>query len=140
MITGIYFDEDTRSFSTDGTKAPSKIWEHLKKHEGKYITGAASAVGGTSGALIAKNAAKKEALRRGLEPGTPEYKKFVRNRVMVGATAGTATGVVGSVAGHGVVNLMKNNKAHKAAGTKAAKGENWGKMKKGMKVWKAKQA
>jgi hypothetical protein len=53
------------------------------------------AVGGAAGAGIGFIAARRAAQKKGLQPGTPEYKKFIAKYTAGGAVAGTAVGAVG---------------------------------------------
>lgn len=72
------------------------------------------ALGTAAGAGVGFIAARRAAKKKGLQPGTPEYKKFVAKYTAGGAAAGAATGAVG---GH--FNNRKWATGGKVAGYKA---------------------
>lgn len=104
-MSAIIFDEELRQFSvvddegyviSDETfsghaggavklgYAAGRVGKHIMNNKRAYMD-----VGGTAvGALGARAIAKKMALKRGLEPGTPEYKAFVNKMTAGGAAAG----------------------------------------------------
>jgi hypothetical protein len=115
MILGIYFDESTRSFSTIEDREFGEKLDKLKGHLGNnsraYIGAASGLVGGAGGALIARAKAKKAAEEAGLQPGTPEYKKFMAKRMAAGAGIGIVAGVGASELGHLGTRAVKGYKS-----------------------------
>lgn len=120
----VIFDQETRSFSAIDTREFGEKWKNFRTDHGTAMINTASGiVGAGAGTMIAKAKAKKKAEDMGLEPGTPEYKKFVRHQMLkggaIGAGAGLATGVVGQAGYHGVKTGMAKGADGKRAGFKA---------------------
>jgi hypothetical protein len=130
----IIFDEESRVFSvisntefSDKEKKGAPAWLTSKGTLGTAIGGVA---GGTASALIARKKAKKAAEARGLEPGTPEYKKFVRKKTAIGAGIGTAGGALAGGALTTGYEYYKGNKGDNKLKLKDAIGQAYkGKVK-----------
>ena len=135
-MSAIIYDQDTRSFSVVETREYGMM-DTVKKfggsakgfagsHKVGLINAGTTVAGSAIGAAVARRKAKQAAAARGLQPGTPEYNKFVRNQTLkgagVGAAAGLATGVVGQ-AGHAAVsNVLGARKDIRQAGIDAGTG------------------
>lgn len=100
-FSAVRLDESTNSYADAKSGFLGSVGSHLKKNAGTYIGGAAGAAGG---AMLARKKAKQAALAKGLEPGTPEYKKFVAARTAAGGAAGAAGGAVLGRAGHAAIS------------------------------------
>lgn len=130
MIIGVAFDETTRSFSVvEDTKEFGKVKDtlhrgmervrelgssaksHVKKHDRAYLAGAAGVAGAGTGVLLAKRKAKAEAAAKGLEPGTPAYRKFMAKKMAVAGAIGAVVGVVGADLTRSSVQAIKGRKA-----------------------------
>lgn len=83
---------------------------HLKGNSRIYAD-AGSAVAGAGVGLIA---ARRKAKAKGLQPGTPEYKKFIAKYTAGGAVAGAAAAETARAG----KNIFKNYKAGKELGLK----------------------
>lgn len=107
----IIYNRYTRSFSDQNKKSPpshlvgskfnlSAQGANLMKGARKHLTGkghtlatvGTGLLGAGIGGLGARAIAKKKALAKGLEPGTPEYKAFIKKATIGGAVAGGAVG------------------------------------------------
>jgi hypothetical protein len=123
----IVFDSETRQFSAfDETREFGKVGNFASKYRTQLSTAGGAIVGGAAGGAIARGKAKKKAAELGLEPGTPEYKKFMRAQTAKGAAIGTGAG---AATGYGVergTHILQRRKAVKGT-------EGWDKLTKEQK-------
>ena len=111
-MSAIVWDEENRQFSVVDT---------AKKFGGNHkvglINAATTAVGAGVGTAVARAKAKKAVEAKGLKPGTPEYKAYMRKQTLkgagIGAAAGLGAGVVGQAGTAGVKSAMTSFKAQK---------------------------
>lgn len=89
----------------------------------KMEMGVGAAAGAAAGGIAGYAKARKAAKAKGLQPGTPEYKKFVAKYVAGGAAIGTAAG---TAAGAGA-GAFRNRKVFGKDGQKYGQwsGANW---------------
>lgn len=103
----IYFDLETRQFSTTLAK---QNWKEIMPTVAGGAGGAL--VGGTIGAIHSKRNAKKLADAKGLKPGTPEYKAFMKGKGLKGGLVGGVTGgALGAVGGYGLNKINTQKKS-----------------------------
>jgi hypothetical protein len=93
---------------TYGEKA-DKVKAHLKGNARIYGDAAGAAAGAGVGFIAARRAAKA----KNLQPGTPEYKKFIAKYMAGGAAAGVATAEVGRAGYRGVKKFNAMRKPNK---------------------------
>jgi len=129
----IVFDNETRQFSAFdetrefGEKAKA-FWSGAGGKKGAHsliTTVGGGLVGGTAGALIARNKAKRKAEQLGLEPGTPEYKKFMRQQGAKGAAIGAGAGAAAGWVGDTAVTMIKNRKKGGSFGDQFKASQGW---------------
>lgn len=116
-MSAIVWDEENRQFSVVDT---------AKKFGGNHkvglINAATTAVGAGVGTAVARAKAKKAAEAKGLQPGTPEYKAYMRKQTLkgagIGAAAGLGAGVVGQAGVAGASAMHGNYKAGRDLGMK----------------------
>jgi hypothetical protein len=85
-----------KSFGQRVKGAAGSVKTHVGNNSRIYIDAAAAGLGAGGGALLARKKAKKAAEAKGLKPGTPEYKAFIRKYMAVGAAAGFGAGAATS--------------------------------------------
>lgn len=107
-MSAIVWDEENRQFSVVDT---------AKKFGGNHkvglINAATTAVGAGVGTAVARAKAKKAAEAKGLQPGTPEYKAYMRKQTLKGAGIGAAAGLGAGVVGQAGVAGVKRGAAIK---------------------------
>ena len=104
-MSAIVWDEENRQFS---------VVDIAKKFGGDHkvglINAATTAVGAGVGTAVARAKAKKAAEAKGLKPGTPEYKAYMRKQTLKGAGIGAAAGLGAGVVGQAGVAGFKGSK------------------------------
>jgi len=129
----IVFDSETRQFSAiDETRefgvkeAASKVGNWANRNRSTVSLAGGSIVGGTAGTIIARKQAKKKAAELGLEPGTPEYKKFMSKQTAKGAAIGVAGGAAAGYLGKtAAVTAHRMHKHGDKFGAALKKGASW---------------
>jgi hypothetical protein len=130
----IVFDSETRQFSAiDETREFANghgkaFWSGANGKKGAHslvTTAGGALVGSAAGGAIARSKAKKKAADLGLEPGTPEYKKFMRNQTAKGAAIGAGGGAAAGWVGDTAVSMIRNKGGNKGFKERFKASQQW---------------
>lgn len=140
--------EDQRDFATKkstgnvlthasglGTRLGKGV-NYVVNNKRGFITGGSAVLAGAGGAILARRKAQKDAEDAGLQPGTAEYKAYVRKRMAAGAAIGAAGGALVAEGAQFGANVHSGMKGYNKAKQAALKGLRGNKRKEAEKAFR----